>query len=170
VRAALRSAKYKKADYVVFQIDSPGGSVGETEEILGLMSEKSPQRRVAIVTKALSSAAVLSMACTDIFVEPGATIGAAVPVPSSSLAGPIDEKVLSAIRAMARSAAEVGNHNTLLIQGMMEVDLELGLAVKDGKPVVAGWTRRQGAQVQGPDPDAHRARSGGLRSGQGRGG
>jgi ATP-dependent protease ClpP protease subunit len=137
IREALRSARSKKATYVIFQIDSPGGSVGETEEILGLMTEKSDQRRMALVSKALSSAAVLSMACPDIFVEPGATIGAAVPMSSGPTPQPIEEKVLSAIRAMARSAAEVGNHNTLLIQGMMEMDMELGLTTKDGKPVVA---------------------------------
>ena len=138
VREALRLARNKKATYVIFQIDSPGGSVGETEEILGMMTEKSDQRRMALVSKALSSAAVLSMACPDIFVEPGATIGAAVPISSGPTPQPIEEKVLSAIRAMARSAAEVGNHNTLLIQGMMETDLELGLTTaKDGKPVVA---------------------------------
>ena len=136
IRQALRSARSRKADYVVFQIDSPGGSVGETEEILGLMAEKSKPRRVAIVNKALSSAAVLTMACPDVFMLPGATIGAAVPISSGPTPAPIEEKVLSAIRAMARSAAELGDHNTLLIQGMMDADMELGLALRDGKPAV----------------------------------
>jgi ATP-dependent protease ClpP protease subunit len=137
VKQGMRLAKNKNAGYIVFEIDSPGGSVAETEEILDMMAEKSDQRHVAIVTKALSSAAVLSMACPDIFVQRGATIGAAVPISSGPTPAPIEEKVLSAIRAMARSAAELGDHNTLLIQGMMEVDLELGVSIKDGKPVVA---------------------------------
>jgi ATP-dependent protease ClpP protease subunit len=137
VKQALNLAKNKKASYVVFQIDSPGGSVAETEEILDLMAQNTDQRHVAIVTKALSSAAVLSMACPDIFVQKGAMIGAAVPISTGPTPQPIEEKVLSAIRAMARSAAEMGDHNTLLIQGMMDADLELGVTVKDGKPVVA---------------------------------
>jgi hypothetical protein len=137
IKQAMRMAKNKRASYVVFQIDSPGGSVSETEEILGMMAENTDQRHVAIVTKALSSAAVLSMACPDIFVQKGATIGAAVPISSGPTPAPIEEKVLSAIRAMARSAAELGDHNTLLIQGMMDADLELGVTQKDGKPLVA---------------------------------
>lgn len=137
VKQAMRLAKNKNAGYIVFEIDSPGGSVAETEEILDMMAQNSNQRHVAIVTKALSSAAVLSMACPDIFVQKGATIGAAVPISSGPTPAPIEEKVLSAIRAMARSAAELGDHNTLLIQGMMEADLELGVSMKDGKPVVA---------------------------------
>ncbi len=137
IRQGLQTARLKKAGYIVYEIDSPGGSVGETEEILGIMTEKSDLRRVAIVSKALSSAAVLCMACNDVFVQPGATIGAALPIPAGPTPQPLDEKVLSAIRAMARSAAEMGGHNTLLIQGMMETDMELGLTVKDGKPLVA---------------------------------
>lgn len=136
VQEGMRIARIRKADYVVFEIDSPGGSVADTEEILNVMRERNDMRRVAIVSKALSSAAVLTMACTDVFMQPGATIGAAVPVPAGPNPQPLDEKVLSAIRAMARSSAEMGNHNVLLIQGMMEPDLELGLQVKDNKPIV----------------------------------
>ena len=64
LQLALKDARAKKADCVVFHIDSPGGSVTETEAIVDLMGEVHGQKRIALVAKALSSAAVITMACT----------------------------------------------------------------------------------------------------------
>ena len=131
---ALKEARPRRPDHLVLLIDSPGGTLSETQEILKVLSDLKDLRPIALVRRALSSAAIIAMACPRIYMLPEGTMGAAVPyqLKPDGTKTPLDEKQFSALRAMARSASEIGGHEPLLMEGMMELDLELTLVTKDG--------------------------------------
>lgn len=124
---------------LVLVIDSTGGSVAETERIVSALRKAKSTRTVAYVRRALSAAAVIAMACPEICMAPGGTIGAAVPYRLGPDGTPkeIQEKLKSAIRAQFRVAAEVGGHSPLIMEGMMDPAIELAVKTENGKPQVA---------------------------------
>jgi len=124
---------------LVLVIDSTGGSVAETEKIVSALRKARPTRTVAYVRRALSAAAVIAMACPEICMAPGATIGGVVPYRVGPTGTPknIEEKFKSAIRAQFRVAAELGGHSPLIMEGMMDPALELVVRTEDGKPQAA---------------------------------
>jgi ATP-dependent protease ClpP protease subunit len=138
LRAGLAEARRAKPQYVVLEIDSPGGNIGEMTGMLDLLSEASKDLKiVAYVKRAYSAAAVIAMSCPQVYMVPGATIGATVPFRMTEN-GPaeVEAKLRSAIEARMRAANRCGGHDDLLIRGMSDADLELYVAEDNGKPVL----------------------------------
>lgn len=134
LRVALADARKAKPDIVVLYIDSPGGSVEETGEIVALLGEYKDMRIVACVRQALSAAAIITMSCKEIFMLPGSTIGAAVPyeVSEDGKIQPIEAKLKSAIHAQFRTAAELGGHDPLLVEAMVDPEVQVVLTESEG--------------------------------------
>src|SRR5687768_11124556 len=81
LKRAIAEARRHKAQYIVLSIDSPGGSVQEKEKIVEVIRQNARDVRfVAYVKRALSAAAIVAMACHEIYVAEDATIGATVTV------------------------------------------------------------------------------------------
>jgi membrane-bound serine protease (ClpP class) len=136
---ALEQAAGFKANYIVLDIDSPGGSVAEMAKILDLLSKQEKVHTVAHVHRAMSAAAMIAMACRTIVVDSGASIGAAVPWRAGPDGTPrdVEAKFLSSFRALCRANAEMHRHEPLLAQGMMDMDLVLTVVAEaDGRPRV----------------------------------
>jgi ATP-dependent protease ClpP protease subunit len=138
IRQALAEAKQYHPQYVVLVFDSNGGQVATTFEILDLLADASRDFKIAAsVKKAYSAAAMIAMSCKDIYMMPGSVLGAAVPMKLTNN-GPrdIEAKFASAIEAKARTYVVAAGHDDLLLRGMMEMNLEIYLSQKDGKPVL----------------------------------
>ncbi|MCX5683999.1 MAG: ATP-dependent Clp protease proteolytic subunit [Planctomycetota bacterium] len=141
MKAYLETAAKLKPAVIILDIDTPGGEVGEAEEIVNLMTAAKEQRFVALVRKALSAGAMITMACKEIYVTEGATIGAAVSYrvgrDGQPMRMPADvaEKYQSAWRAVCRKAAEHGGHPTILAEAMIDPAFSLTLR-HDGDKVV----------------------------------
>ncbi|MEM7681415.1 MAG: ATP-dependent Clp protease proteolytic subunit [Planctomycetota bacterium] len=135
---AVQEFRNSGAEYVVLEIDSPGGSVPEMQQILNTIASSSDMQFVALVKNAHSAGAVIAMACTTIFMHPDASIGAAVPIRQTASGTPqnIEAKMLSPILASMRRAARTGGHSDLLMRGMSEYDLELSIDMTGNQPVV----------------------------------
>ncbi len=129
VAECYQTARELGAKVVILEIDSPGGAVSELKSILKILDRYHDIRTVAYVKDAKSAAAILAVACPDIVMSETGKIGAAVPYVRTPEGTPknIDEKMQSSIRADFRSAAQSGGHNDLLVRGMMETDIVLGL-------------------------------------------
>jgi ATP-dependent protease ClpP protease subunit len=137
--AGLAEARLAKPQYVVLEIDSPGGNVGQMVDMLDLLNKASADLKiVAYVKKAHSAAAVIAMSCSQVYMQPGATIGATVPFRMTD-SGPadVDAKFRSVVEAQMRSANRRGGHADLLIRAMSEIDLELYLTDDNGKPTLS---------------------------------
>jgi membrane-bound ClpP family serine protease len=78
MKAAITEARTAKAAAIVLSMDTSGGAVTEAEAIVDLIIENKDLRFIALVNKALSAGAAITLACKEIYVTEAATIGAAV--------------------------------------------------------------------------------------------
>ncbi len=135
----LRWASEVRPDYVVLEIDSPGGRVASAERIVDLLIENRRNLRyVAHVRRALSAAAAVTLTCPEVYVTETATIGAAVSYRQTldGLPAEVAEKFQSAWRATCRKAAEAGGHSSLLAEAMVDPAFALTLRQEGGTPVL----------------------------------
>ena len=134
LKRALNDARRYKPQYVILSIDSLGGLVAEKERIVEVIRQTRDVRFIAHVRRAVSAAAVIALACPEIYVADDATIGATVTV----MAGPdgkmvaVEEKIQSVVRASDRAVATGAGHSDLWIRGMSERDLELSIRTERG--------------------------------------
>src|SRR2546425_5216366 len=89
LRRAVREANAKKAHALVLDMDTNGGRVDVTEDIIRLL-ESAPMKTCTFVdAKAYSAGAFIACATDHIYMSPGSVIGAATPimiVPGSGVA------------------------------------------------------------------------------------
>ncbi len=127
-----------KPDYVILEIDSPGGSISEMDRIIAAITDARELKFIAYIKDAHSAAAVIALTCPTIFMDPNSSIGAAVPFSLGPDGTPqnIQEKWFSAIRAGFRNVARVGGHSPLLLRGMSETEIELAVVEQSGQLVI----------------------------------
>jgi ATP-dependent protease ClpP protease subunit len=132
----LERAKSLKIDTIVLELDTPGGSTADAEAIINLIIDNRQMRFIALVRRALSAGAAITMACKEIYATPQATIGAATSFREGAdgLPKAISEKFQSAWRAVCRKAAENGGHPPILAEGMVDSDFDIYMQ-KDGRNV-----------------------------------
>ncbi len=150
LRQVLNVARVQKSDYVVLYFDSPGGTAAEMEAVLGVLSEYKDLRTVALIRRALGTAAVVAFACRDVYLTPDGAIGAITLFTPEGKDLPADPKLRAALRARCRAAAQMGGHSDLILRGMMEPELELAVVQKDGRPVVVEGGPDKGKVVKEP--------------------
>src|SRR5438552_15376748 len=103
VRRGLHEAAAKHASAVILDMETNGGRVDVTEEIIQLL-ERAPVKTYTYVNpKAFSAGAYIAAATDKIFMAPGSVIGAATPLmlgPEgvANLPKAIEEKMNSAMR------------------------------------------------------------------------
>ena len=61
----------------VLEFDSPGGLISECEAILALLAEQKERRSIAFIKNAYSAAAILALACDEIYMLENSSIGSA---------------------------------------------------------------------------------------------
>jgi len=137
----LADAAKRKVNVVILEVDTPGGLIAEVDKLVDCLREQGKSLRiVAYVRRALSAGAVTTLACREIYVHPRAVFGAATAYRMSFFGVPmaISEKMQSVWRATARGAADVGGHNPLLAEAMIDNRMELCLkAGPEGKTQLA---------------------------------
>jgi membrane-bound serine protease (ClpP class) len=125
----FEEAQRDEADCLVLRITSPGGIVMEAKAIGdALLDLPASLHTIAWVPKeAISAAAWISLACDEIVLTPGATIGDCQPIFADAAGAPIPagEKIETVLRAWFRAYAERKGHPVLLAQAMVSKDLEV---------------------------------------------
>jgi membrane-bound ClpP family serine protease len=146
IKDAIAAGLQDENTILILEIDSPGGLITECEKIIDLMAEQKGRRTMALIKNAYSAAAIIALTCDEIYMLDGASIGAATavtiekPSKSSGSSAPrmveAPEKIQSVWRATCRRAAEIGDHNPLFAEAMVDPDMQLKLVEKDGKKTV----------------------------------
>lgn len=133
VRRGVKEAMEAKADLLVLDMDTNGGRVDVTEEIIGILS-RFPGRTVTYVNKkAFSAGAFICFATGKIYMAPQSVIGAAAPILAAptggvqELGGTMEVKATSAISALVRANAEKHGHNPEVADAMVKKTKELKL-------------------------------------------
>jgi len=136
----LADAATRSPTVFVIQMDSPGGAVAEVDRLIDVISKYKKQMRIVVwVHKAISAAAITSLCVDEIYIQKGAVFGAATAfrITPQGSAEDIEEKMQSAWRAKGRSAAELGNHPSLLAEGMIDASTGIYMTRAGGKPSLA---------------------------------
>jgi membrane-bound serine protease (ClpP class) len=132
LRRGLKEAIERKADAVLLDMDTPGGELDVTFEIMEALA-KFPGRTITFINKeAISAGAFISAATTDIYFAPDGRIGAAAPVMATG--GEISEtmklKLLSYLKVRVRAISEGKGYRGQVISAMIDKDFELKIGDK----------------------------------------
>ena len=117
VERAVAKADAENAEAIVLDVNTPGGLVDAAWQIRdALLAAKVPT--VAFIShRAYSAGALISLACKKIVMEPGASIGAAEPIPN-------DPKHVAALRSEFKATAERTGRDVTLAQAMVDKNVD----------------------------------------------
>jgi membrane-bound serine protease (ClpP class) len=144
LRRGLKEAVAEHADAVVLDINTPGGAIDVTMEMMDDL-KRFPGRTIAFVdNEAMSAGAFISAVCDEIWFVTAPTegiIGAAAPVQSTGqdIDATMKGKLVSYLKVRIRSISEGKGHRGEVVSAMIDADMELkidGEEVKiDGKAI-----------------------------------
>ncbi|MEJ0033022.1 MAG: hypothetical protein WDO15_22915 [Bacteroidota bacterium] len=134
VELALAHATETKADYVIVEMDTYGGTLTDAKEIVQKIMDFKKPIWVFVNSDAASAGALISIACDSIYMSPGASIGAAtVVVGSGGEAAP--DKYQSYMRSIMRSTAEENGRRPEIAEGMVDERIVIDSIKQAGKVI-----------------------------------
>lgn len=115
---ALQQAEREGARAVILEIDTPGGLLSAVLQMRQAILD-SPVHTIAFVNReAFSAGALVAIAAEEIYMAPGAVIGAATPVIGPG--EPADAKTISAVRATFKATAEHRGRDGRVAEAMVD--------------------------------------------------
>src|SRR6266404_3097825 len=130
VRRGVKAAMEARADLLVLDMDTNGGRVDVTEEIIEILNNFKGQTATFVNKRAFSAGAFISIATQKIFMAPQSVIGAAAPVmlvpggPPQDMPETMQAKMNSALRALVRTSAEKNGYNVEVVEAMIDKSKE----------------------------------------------
>ena len=117
------------ADCIVLRFDSPGGTVYHSKKIGDFMLAL-PEKVHTIAwvpVEAISGAAMISLACREIVMAPGSSLGDSQPIVSGAdgMPKPIGEKIESPLRTWFREYAQRNGYPEALVEAMVSAHIEV---------------------------------------------
>ena len=155
LRRGLKEAIERNVDTIVLDMETPGGALDVTFEMLKAL-EKFPGKTVTYINKeAISAGALISAGTDEIYFAPGSIIGAAAPVQSDGreIDATMREKIVSYLKARVRSISEGKGYRGDVISAMIDINSEMKIGDKVIKPKgeLLSLTAQEAMQVYG-DP------------------
>lgn len=127
VRRGVKEAMEAKADLLVLDMETNGGRVDTTREIIGILNEFKGETATYVNKDAFSAGAFIAVATKKIFMAPESVIGAAAPIIMSpggdgveKMPDTYEKKMTSAVRAMVRTTAEKNGYNIAVVEAMID--------------------------------------------------
>ncbi len=127
VRRGVKEAIAARADLLVLDMETNGGRVDTTREIIGVLNEFKGDTATFVNKDAFSAGAFIAVATKKIFMAPESVIGAAAPIIMSpggdgveKIPDTYEKKMTSAVRAMVRTSAEKNGHNVAVVEAMID--------------------------------------------------
>ncbi len=143
VRRGVKAAMEAKADLLILDMETNGGRVDTTREIIAILGEFKGETATYVNKDAFSAGAFISVATKKIYMAPESVIGAAAPIMVSpggdgveKMTDTYEKKMTSAVKAMVRTVAEKNGHNIAVIEAM--IDKTKGLTVEGTNIVKEG--------------------------------
>jgi membrane-bound serine protease (ClpP class) len=140
VRREGRKAMDRGAAYIIFEIDTFGGRVDSALQITSFITSIKGARTIAWVNSgegsmgvSWSAGALIAMACQDIYMAAGTSLGAAAPVTigADGQTEGTGEKTVAAVRSQMAALAERNRHPVGIAKAMVDYDVELWEALVD---------------------------------------
>lgn len=159
IRRGVKQAMEAKADALILDMETNGGALDATEEIIEALEKFEGLTATYVNRKAFSAGAFISVATQRIYMAPQSVIGAAAPI----LMGPgggveampetVEAKMTSGVSALVRTSAEKNGHNIEVIEGMINKNKEVKIddEVINEKGEILTLTNVQAEKKYGPD-------------------
>ena len=126
----IQTAEEAGADAIVFDVDTPGGRVDSAVNIIRSIQDTQVPTIAFVNRQAISAGAMISIACNQIVMTSGGTIGDSAPV---NIQGQeVGEKAISYIQGTIRATAERENRNPDIAEAMVDKELVL-VKLADGE-------------------------------------
>lgn len=158
LRRGLKEAIEQNAEVVLLDMNTPGGALGVTFDIMEAL-EKFPGETITYVnTDAISAGSFIAATTDEIWFSPRGKIGAAAPVTSAG--GDIDksmkQKIVSFLKAEVRSISEGKGYRGQVISAMIDEDyeLEIGGKILKSKGELLTLTATEAMAEYGEPPQA----------------
>jgi membrane-bound serine protease (ClpP class) len=143
VARSLREAEEAGAAAAYLDIDTPGGRVDAAERISDAIRRAKLPVYAFVNPRAFSAGALIAISAQEVYMRPGAVMGAATPVDGEGRRA--SEKIVSAMRAEFRAVAEERGLDPLIAEAMVDEAIEIpGL---DGKEELLTLTSREALKV-----------------------
>jgi membrane-bound serine protease (ClpP class) len=160
VRRGVKAAMEERAALLVLDMETNGGRVDTTEEIIEIINQFPGQAVTYVNRKAFSAGAFIAVATQQIYMAPQSVIGAAAPMIMMPGSGPADipetmeAKMTSGIRALVRANAEKNGHNVEVVEAMIDRNrrLEIDGEVLNEKGQILTLTNVQAEREYGDPP------------------
>ena len=161
VRRGVKEAMEAKADALILDMNTDGGRVDVTEDIIEIISQFKGATFTYVNDRAFSAGAFIAVGTQKIYMAPQSVIGAAAPIMMSpggtggeKMPDTVEAKMTSAVRALVRVQAEKNNHNIDVIEAMIDktkaLTIDGDVLNKEGN--ILTLTDRQAAKQYGSPP------------------
>jgi len=156
LRRGLKEAIEQKADVVILDMETPGGRLDVTFDIMEALG-KFPGKTITFVDKeAISAGAFISAMTEEIWFAPDGVIGAAAPVSSGGkdVDVTMKQKIVSYLKARVRAISEGKGYRGVVISAMIDADTELkiGDKVLKEKGELLSLTASEASKTYGDPP------------------
>lgn len=156
LRRGLKEAIEQNVDTIVLDMETPGGALDVTFEMLKAL-EKFPGKTITYINReAISAGALISAGTDDIYFAPGGIIGAAAPIlaDGGEIGATMRGKIISYLRARARSISEGKGYRGQVISAMIDMDYEFKIGDEIIKPKgeLLSLTAQEAVKLYGDPP------------------
>ncbi len=136
LRRGLKTAIDENVDTVILDMNTPGGRIDVTFEMLKALAKFEGLTVTYINDEAVSAGAIISAGTDEIWFSPGSVIGAAAPVMAGGgdLNETMEAKVVSYLRARARAISEGKRYRGEVVSAMIDSGYELKIDDEVIKP------------------------------------
>lgn len=160
VRRGVKAAIENHAGLLVLDMDTNGGRLDTTEDIINILNEFKGQTVTYVDHKAFSAGSFIAVATQKIYMAPGSVIGAAAPMIMVPGTGPVEmpstyeAKMTSAVAALVRANAEKNGYNVDVVEAMIDKNKELKVddTVLNEKGQILTLTNTQAEKKYGQPP------------------
>lgn len=136
LRRGLKDASEQGVKTVVLDMDTPGGRLDVTFDILKAI-EKFPGKVITYVNEeAISAGALISAGTEEIYFSPSGIIGSAAPITATGqdIDQTMQSKVVSYLKARVRSVSEEKGYRAEVLSAMIDEDYVLNIGEEEIKP------------------------------------
>jgi membrane-bound serine protease (ClpP class) len=123
VARTLREAEAAGAAAAYLDIDTPGGRVDAAERISDAIRRATVPVYAFVNPRAFSAGALIAISAREVYMRPGAVMGAATPVDGEGQRA--SEKMVSAMRAEFRAVAEERGLDPRVAEAMVDEEIEI---------------------------------------------
>lgn len=136
LRRALKEAIENNIDTIVLNMDTPGGALGTTLDMMEALQKFEGQTVTFVNSDAISAGSYIAIATDDIYFAPGGVMGAAEAVAGSGQDIPeaMNRKITSVMQAKIRAVSDEYRYRADVQRAMMDPDFVLRIEGEILKP------------------------------------